>query len=494
MPSACNKAVRGAQAFVFRVLITNSSFQGKQMSSDRSILQSGASHCLLAAATWSVLLLTGCGAGTRSVIAATNTATSPTPTTPTSPATSPPATLTSITPFAVMAGTQGASVALVGTNIVSGAIVLVDGVARAANYVSNTEIDVPLTAADLATPERHAFAVQNPQANASGAETLLVSSGYNAFGDSITKGVNLDSPVTQNYTALLSSSLSIAHTDNGIGGDQACDVFPRQIYPSGTGFASQPAALQSMMVGTNDVDYRGPGYFEPVYNACYRAALAWLGTPRESRVMAGDSSLSTTGACANTPSVTNFGGVACSAAGTITGRLSTTGNPIYIWYTYSESATAASFQVSLDGVASGTYYMLTPGSISTNNGTRSSVALIRLPTAAGPHTVTITTATGNIGIQGLGSNPSSGTTLPRVLAGDLPNQELTDPWAPIASQLIYNADIAANVALIASDGIDLRLASTRNFMLGSAAEMTDSLHPNALGHQHLEAAFLSALP
>lgn len=435
------------------------------------------------------MLLAGCGAGANSVIGGSTT------TTVTSSATSTPATLTYISPGAVMAGTPGTSVTLQGNSINSNATVLMDGAAHAADYVSSSEVHVPLTAAELAVSERHAFTVQNPQATASDAKTLLVSSWYNAFGDSITEGYNLDSPSTQNYSALLAATLNLTETNNAIGGDQACDVFPLQIYASGTGYSSQPAPLQSLMIGTNDVDGKDVGPYEAVFNTCDQAALAWLGTPRSSRLMAGDRGLAVTGACANTASTADFGGLPCTAAGTITAALTTGGNSIYIWYTLSDFASGAStFDVTLDGTASGTYHSLPAVPITTRNGGRASVGLVRLPAAAGPHTVTITTANGGIGIQGVGSNPVSGTDLPRVLVGDLPNQYLAAPWASPASQLVYNADITANVALLAADGIDLRLAPTRNYMLGTLAEMHDTLHPNALGHQHIEAAFLSVLP
>jgi hypothetical protein len=462
------------------------------MSSDPTIHRFPASLYPLSAAAMSLLLLTGCGSGMRSAI---NSATAGTPTTGTAPSTAIGAVLTYISPGAVMAGSPGTSLTLQGTSISSNAVVLMDGSAHMADYVSSSELHVPLSTAELAISQRHAFSVRNPDATTSDAKTLLVSSWYNAFGDSITEGYNLVSPATQNYTALLAGALNLAVTDNAYGGDQACDVFPRQIYGSGTGYTSQPAPLQSLMIGTNDIDVKGVGAYEAIFNTCDQAALAWLGTPRSSRLMAGDSGMATTGACTNAASIADYGGMACTAAGTMTGMLTTGGNAIYIWYTLRDSAAATSaFQITLDGVSAGNYNTLPAVLIGTQNGGHGSVALIRMPVAAGLHTVTVTTATGGIGIQGIGSNPASGTNLPRILVGDIPNQYLVSPVSTAASQLVYNADIAANVAMMAADSIDVRIAPTRNYMLGTLVEMNDSLHPNVLGQQHIEAAFLSVLP
>lgn len=53
--------------------------------------------------------------------------------------------------------------------------------------------------------------------------------------------------------------------------------------------------------------------------------------------------------------------------------------------------------------------------------------------------------------------------------------------------------IANAVGVFPADGMDLRLVLNRPFMLGAADKMIDSLHPNALGHQHLATAFQSVL-
>ncbi len=60
--------------------------------------------------------------------------------------------------------------------------------------------------------------------------------------------------------------------------------------------------------------------------------------------------------------------------------------------------------------------------------------------------------------------------------------------------LSYIQDIRNDVALLAADGLDVRLFDTRKFMLATSAEMSNSVHPNALGDQKLADAVESVWP
>jgi len=51
--------------------------------------------------------------------------------------------------------------------------------------------------------------------------------------------------------------------------------------------------------------------------------------------------------------------------------------------------------------------------------------------------------------------------------------------------LEYIQDIEASVNLFSGDGLDVRLFDTRQYMFGTASEMNDSLHPDALGQVEL---------
>jgi lysophospholipase L1-like esterase len=54
--------------------------------------------------------------------------------------------------------------------------------------------------------------------------------------------------------------------------------------------------------------------------------------------------------------------------------------------------------------------------------------------------------------------------------------------------LEYIRDIDADVRQFSADGLDVRLFDTRMYMFGTAAEMNDTLHPNALGQIELSHA------
>ncbi len=317
---------------------------------------------------------------------------------------------------------------------------------------------------------------------------------YRAFGDSITFGATLDEPATQAYPHLLAGALSLHFFNDAITGDQACDVFPHQIYAHTVGYATIQTPMYTLMIGTNDVNGNGAGDYESNFNNCQSATLAWLGTLPSDRLLPGDASLTVTGGCINQPSSSSIGGLACARnrSGSITATaFATNGRPIYIWYGFGDDADPlAVFTVSIDQASPHTVSIHPASAISTQMGTRNSVGILRLPVPTGAHTVTIQT-TGGISIQAIGTNRS---TAPIPLAvGDLPNQLLSNPVATIPAQLTYSADIQANIASAIGDGIDARFVPVRKYLLGNNDEMNDQLHPNALGQQHLATAFRSVL-
>ena len=385
-------------------------------------------------------------------------------------------------------------VTLSATGIGAGATVQVDGASHAATLVSSTSATVTLSASELATATRHTLAIQNPGLAASNAKTLLVTGGHWAFGDSITYGYGVSNPATGNYAYLLAAAYHLTLVNSARGGDQACDVWP-QMFRSNAGYTGVAAPLFSLMIGTNDVDIKGTGAYEAVFTACDLAALSWLGTPRAAKVLAGDAALAAAGACSGSARADLLGAVACSGGpGTVTAALSSSGNPIYLWYLISDSASAGDgITVTLDGAAQGTFATLPVVPIATQNGNWQGMAVVRLPAAVGSHTVQIAT-TGFAGVLGVGSNPATGADHPRLLVGDLPNQAYGSPVAPIASQLIYIGHTTDVEQILQADGMDVHRALTRTYMLGTVYEMADQLHPNIVGQQQLEKAFAAALP
>ncbi|WP_047492736.1 SGNH/GDSL hydrolase family protein [Terriglobus sp. TAA 43] len=313
---------------------------------------------------------------------------------------------------------------------------------------------------------------------------------YVAVGDSITYGAYLSSPTTQSYPALIAYSRHWTGNNYAIGGDMACDVFPRQITPNRVAFSPSSGAVYSILIGTNDADTYGIGDYDSIFSNCQLAAITWLATRPEDKLFPGDTSVIPSGACTN--SVSN-GAFTCLGPGALDfGSIKTTGAPLYLWYTVSDAASSDdTFTVSIDGTLT-TLDVKPRVSLTTGKGSTSSIYLLRAPLSAGLHHVQLTTRATNVSILALASNRSSKPVV--VAVGDIPNQLLTNPIASVASQLAYTQISRQNVETAISDGLDVRAVNDRDYMLGTSAEMHDQLHPNFQGQVNLAVAFASQLP
>ena len=408
--------------------------------------------------------------------------------------TNPAPSLASVAPNFFLAGSAMATAAVVGNGFVSGTVAAVDGSSRAVSVQDASHLTVALTADDLLYATSRQLVITNPAPGGGDAAsaTLIITdyakpaNSYSAYGDSITYGYGVLPDPPYPYTLAMADGLTLL--DHGQTGDQACDTFQR-LYPTRDEYTASTGRVYSYMIGTNETYYKGTGAYETVYNTCDQAVLSWLALSRPNKIIAGDAGLVTTGGCSSSPDTSRFGVAYCQSAGAVTATLQTANNPIYIWYYVDDSApSAASLQVSIDGAnVTSLPTQLTP-LIATMNGGSRSIALLRIPISEGVHAIAMAAPSGNAGVLGVGTVPRSRNELSFIVAGDVPNQSQY-PRAPIATQVQYAADARANVALLLSDGLDIRFAETRLFMLGTPAEMSDQLHPNKLGHAHLQAAF-----
>lgn len=319
-----------------------------------------------------------------------------------------------------------------------------------------------------------------------------------AYGASITYGETLANPTKQAYPYLVAVDRSLTVTDYAIPGDQACDLPTRQIFPNSDSPALAAPPLYTMLVGTNDVDVEGTGPYEAIYNLCQQAIITWLGIPVEFKVLAGSPTGVTTSGGGAIDTTNNWNSWTTAAKGSsITFAITTTkAGPIYAWPRIDDN-NPGTYSYSLDGAALGTGTTQTTPRLVTQNGSSNSLGLLRIPgVPAGKHTLTFTqtsAAANGFSIVGVGApqTPTSGY-LPTVLVGTItfqlpgnPNFLCSKNDAPCQQ---YNLDIAANVNLLAGDGLNVRLFDTRKFMFGTAAEMNDTLHPNAFGQVELSHA------
>ena len=82
--------------------------------------------------------------------------------------------ITSLNPTSVIAGAAGFTLAVTGTQFVQGASVMWNGVARTTTFVSATELQATITAADVATAGTAAVSVQNPGGATSAPATFTI--------------------------------------------------------------------------------------------------------------------------------------------------------------------------------------------------------------------------------------------------------------------------------------------------------------------------------
>ncbi len=313
---------------------------------------------------------------------------------------------------------------------------------------------------------------------------------YHAYGDSITAGVGVSDP-SMVYAALAAPYNSVPLSNYAISGEESCDVASLQIFTHTDAPALASNGLYSMLIGTNDVDVRGAGAGEATFNLCHQAALSWLATPQEYKLLATSAPVTVTGA-SHLETIYNFNAVTTDAQGaSITFPFTrTAAAPVYLWYRITDGLTNT-FTCMLDGVTLPAVADAPSPAILTQNGNNTAMGVLRIGAIpAGTHNLRCTqngAGQSGMGLIAIGGPPPSGTLRrPRLLAGLLPPQVATGREATLAA---YDADIRANVALFAGDGLDIELFNAAAYMSGTSADFSDALHPNALGQQEIFGAF-----
>ena len=260
---------------------------------------------------------------------------------------------------------------------------------------------------------------------------------YLAYGDSITWGYGLPDSAS-NYVNRIAAGGGFSLANEALPGALACEILLFEVLPYGLGPAQASSPLSSLMAGTDDLDFHLGEPYEPLFRQCQQADLAWLAIPREYKIMAGDPGEGVlSGAWTFDPGnadLTTFGTLFNSAgSGTARYTITTAGAPIYLWYLISDRL-PGSFTLAIDGAPTGTTYSTQPTpwlqslmAADLDTG----FTLLRLPAAAGVHTLDITLQSGTAGILAVGTPPSPGlaSVHPTVLASDMVSQLTTSPPA-----------------------------------------------------------------
>ena len=402
--------------------------------------------------------------------------------------------ITSLSPPATFGGTA-IHLRVNGGGFKQTAAVLFNGTVHAASFESDTAISLSLTAQEIGTANHNTIAVQNSPAEVSNAATWKIVQratydAMHAYGDSITAGSA--APTGQRYVDLTSTALGLPLVDYGLGGDRACDLMPRQILTGSDATATVSKRLYTLMAGTNDADNGAPFGTGTNFQNCHLAAVAWLGVPASQKHTAADPQWSATAACSTGADSAHLGTMYCPGTGTLQfSAVDTGGHTLYLWYLLDDAASADSRINVTVGTYTGSVSTTGSGTIHTLNGTTASIGILRIPAPAGPQTVKLQ-ASGGAGVLGVGWPPSESQQVAPVVVGEVPNQLVTSPSAPVAIQLGFDQDVIGNVLTLQGDTLDVRLATNRSTMLGLAEEMGDQVHPNPLGHKHLADAFIAA--
>ena len=327
---------------------------------------------------------------------------------------------------------------------------------------------------------------------------------YRAYGDSITAGLHLPNPSSQAYPALLAKDLGIATLVNSaISGAQACDAWPTQLGPAGDNPSLYGRTLRTFAFGTNDVGVKHSGAYEQTFSLCYEAVLSFAAIPSDWKYLAGTNVINPAITTAGTMNyyannVGSFGNLVSGGPGSgfsLAFSTQAAASSVYVWY-YLDPSYTGTWTYGIDG-STNQGSTASPTPITTQNGTTSSMGVIRIPNVGpGSHTFSMTQGTAVFGFYGLGVVPhyADWVGLPVVAVSDIPLAAASSTTYNNDSPA-YNADISAIIFGLRNDGLDVRQVATREFMTGDAAEMySDGLHLSPLGDVHVTAAYESALP
>jgi hypothetical protein len=321
-----------------------------------------------------------------------------------------------------------------------------------------------------------------------------------AYGDQVTY-YSFYTPSTQ-YPALINTDLngsltSLSTTTTAFGFD--CDIVDLNIFPT-----SNPTqtgnGLVSWLPSAADPTYGAPSTVDAAHLAitkqCRTAGLTWLATPSTYKVLGQSASCVQTGTWANDSRYGGAIGVTSNTNGsTLTCAITTNGGPIYLDYQMVEND-GGTFTYAVDGGST--------TSVPTNGGNvfsypvaaHHSVGGIRIPVAAGSHSVVInvtsaTSASNNVYFEALLTPPGKaflggGPTV--YYGGQL--RTLNDATYPLAVAA-YNVAESTDARQLQADGLAVNFVDVQNYV-NATTDMTGGPAanvPNGTGYQHLRDAF-----
>ena len=345
-----------------------------------------------------------------------------------------------------------------------------------------------------------------------GSAVVIQSSSQVSEGDSITGGYLVAGTCNNGasgcaYPSLLTYDERSTLIDRAVSGQQACDMVDQQTVLSDLTTAdSNP--IYSMLIGTNDANHHtATDGYNTTFNACHQAAMAWVAAYKKFAANATNCTDSAGWLAWNVKNYSLIGEFTTTPGSTKSCPITTTGGPLYAWYWMGDSNTGA-FTYSVDGGTAVAATTQPSAGINTANGGHAGWGLIRVPVAAGSHTIlfTATSASSNNGVAigAVGTtSPQATYQGPHLFVGGVPRQQGD---ANSASTAYYDGLVKANVALLAGDGLNVTYVPIRNYLctsqlagvcynnsgiadMNTPAVDSGGLHPNNVGHVDLKQAF-----
>ncbi|HET6890485.1 MAG TPA: SGNH/GDSL hydrolase family protein [Pyrinomonadaceae bacterium] len=306
---------------------------------------------------------------------------------------------------------------------------------------------------------------------------------YRAFGDSITDGTGASGEASK-WRNVLGTALGVSITSFAHGGDMVGDQ-TNEVY------SVQPVAgdVSLISLGVNDQRIYGANTVKQAYfRDGLRNHIAWLalGSKQTARSVGGEA-----GVWSNT-GILGIGRASTSVGSTKTFTLE--GTAVYVSLILADSAGAnGPYEISIDGGSPQSFNSNAPG-VTSYNGYPYNERLHRFAgLSSGTHTLQVKmTGPSNLYVQWAAGNAQ--TVKPKVFVGNVIKANGYQWGGSEANVLAYNVDIAAVVAELAADGLDVTLVDLCS-VVNPASDLhpADGLHPADSGHAKIAEAFRLAI-
>jgi hypothetical protein len=249
----------------------------------------------------------------------------------------------------------------------------------------------------------------------SAAHTAPAFTAYHAFGDSIT--ASFPGTTGAPYPQEIARAKGLPVSNYAVAGFTSAQMNDVELFPNVTPSTSSPV-VNTIMIGTNDVDIKGLGSWENVYTANVGAAASFLAIPDSSKV--------NPATCPNTGSWTphvNAGGYRGAnpfypanpsmsengAGGTITCSMVVRNGVLYAWVN-GYAATGITYTYSIDGGAP------VSGATAVNDNGVDLIRVTGLSNVSHSFELTVMSA-GGFNFGGIGTPPASGACCAVLLSG-----------------------------------------------------------------------------